>query len=246
MIEAHCRRTADVDPERRPGDTAEDRCAFDVSGERGRLRQSVLRFAPGSSAERAARDGDELLFVVEGAGTLLAGDERHALEPETAVHLPHRLGWRVDNPGPADLVVVAVEVPAAGAAEPPRCALLRLSESDARGATGGREFRLLASPEVGCRGATQFVGFIPPGRAPDHFHAYDEVVYVLDGPGLLHLGGESAELGPGSCLHLPARLVHCLENRRDDDLRVLGVFTPAGSPAAAYYPDGTPAHPAAG
>jgi hypothetical protein len=25
-------------------------------------------------------------------------------------------------------------------------------------------------------------------------------------------------------------------------MRVLGVFRPAGSPAAAYYPDGTPAY----
>jgi oxalate decarboxylase/phosphoglucose isomerase-like protein (cupin superfamily) len=42
-------------------------------------------------------------------------------------------------------------------------------------------------------------------------------------------------------VHLPARLVHCLANTGTADLRVLGVFRPAGSPAAAYYPDGTTA-----
>ena len=45
----------------------------------------------------------------------------------------------------------------------------------------------------------------------------------------------------GSCFHLPARLVHSLENFGPDEMLVLGVFRPAGSPAEAYYPDGTPA-----
>ena len=54
-------------------------------------------------------------------------------------------------------------------------------------------------------------------------------------------GDEEAALRPGSCVHLPARLVHCLANTGDTELRLLGVFRPAGSPAEAYYPDGTPA-----
>jgi hypothetical protein len=33
-----------------------------------------------------------------------------------------------------------------------------------------------------------------------------------------------------------------LENTGDALMRVVAVFRPAGSPAAAYYPDGTPAH----
>ena len=49
----------------------------------------------------------------------------------------------------------------------------------------------------------------------------------------------------GSCIQLPARVVHCLENTGDSMMRVVAVFRPAGSPAAAYYPDGTPAHPGA-
>ena len=46
---------------------------------------------------------------------------------------------------------------------------------------------------------------------------------------------------PGTCVHLPAGLVHCLENVGPGEMRVLGVFRPAGSPAEAYYPDGTAA-----
>jgi mannose-6-phosphate isomerase-like protein (cupin superfamily) len=62
---------------------------------------------------------------------------------------------------------------------------------------------------------------------------------VLEGEGVVEIGGEQAPLRPGSCVHLPARLVHCLANTGDSEMRVLGVFRPAGSPAEAYYPDGT-------
>jgi mannose-6-phosphate isomerase-like protein (cupin superfamily) len=64
---------------------------------------------------------------------------------------------------------------------------------------------------------------------------------VLEGEGALHTDGESAPLRPGPSVHLPARLVHCLENEGPGTMQVLGVFRPAGSPAEAYYPDGTPA-----
>jgi oxalate decarboxylase/phosphoglucose isomerase-like protein (cupin superfamily) len=47
-------------------------------------------------------------------------------------------------------------------------------------------------------------------------------------------------------VYLPARLVHCLENTGAQEMQVLGVFRPAGSPAEAYYPDGAPAVAAAG
>jgi oxalate decarboxylase/phosphoglucose isomerase-like protein (cupin superfamily) len=48
-------------------------------------------------------------------------------------------------------------------------------------------------------------------------------------------------LSAGSCIHLPARLIHCLENHGPGEMQVLGVFRPAGSPAEAYYPDGSAA-----
>ena len=119
--------------------------------------------------------------------------------------------------------------------------------------TGDRRFRVLSGPGTGHPAATQFVGEIPPGRAPDHRHTYDEVVLVLAGEGVVHLvadqpdgevrlalGGEDAvclgsadyPLRPGSCLHLPPGQRHCLENTGTSMLRVLGVFHPGGSPAA--------------
>ena len=79
------------------------------------------------------------------------------------------------------------------------------------------------------------MGYIPPGRAPSHYHLYDEIVWVLRGTGRLHLGDEAEELGAGSAFRLRPREVHIVENTATDvELAILGVFTPAGSPSAAY------------
>jgi mannose-6-phosphate isomerase-like protein (cupin superfamily) len=98
--------------------------------------------------------------------------------------------------------------------------------------TGDRRFRVLFGPGNGCDAATQFVGDIPPGKAPVHSHGYDEVVLVLEGEGVLHAGPSRQPLAPGSAVHLPPGTPHCLENTGRDTLRVLGVFHPGGSPAA--------------
>ena len=98
--------------------------------------------------------------------------------------------------------------------------------------TGDRQFRVVFGPGRGCSIATQFVGEIPPGRAPDHSHPYDEVVLILQGEGIAHIDGAEHPLSAGTCAHLPPGLVHCLENTGSAMLRVLGVFHPADSPAA--------------
>ncbi|HXZ71674.1 MAG TPA: cupin domain-containing protein [Streptosporangiaceae bacterium] len=98
--------------------------------------------------------------------------------------------------------------------------------------TGDRRFRVLFGPGHGCSAATQFVGEIPPGRAPEHSHPYDEVVLILEGQGVLHAGAGDRPLAPGGCVHLPPGEPHCLENTGRATLRVLGVFHPGGSPAS--------------
>jgi mannose-6-phosphate isomerase-like protein (cupin superfamily) len=199
--------------------------------------QRILRFT-GPSAERSDADSDEVLYVLAGHGVATVGGESHDLAEGTAVFVAHGTPWRVDDAAGLDLLSVLVHDPLP--VDSATHALVHV-EGERGGATAGREFRLLATPEVGCSSVTQFVGYIPVGRAPDHFHKYDEVVYVLDGTGELHIGGESRPLRPGSCVHLPARLVHSLENSGPEQMEVLGVFRPAGSPAEAYYPDGTAA-----
>lgn len=201
------------------------------------FEQRVFRFDRPAGGQSNA-DDDEVLYVLRGSGRGTVGGEPVELEPGIAVYVGRGTEWRVDDADALEILSVLIRTPDAGDRSHSVVAVDEAEEGDA---TAGRLFRLLATPERGCGSATQFIGYIPVGRAPDHFHRYDEVVYVLEGEGELHIDGETAPLRAGTCVHLPAGLVHCLENTGPDELRVLGVFRPAGSPAEAYYPDGSPA-----
>jgi quercetin dioxygenase-like cupin family protein len=199
------------------------------------FQQRLLRF-DAAGEERRDDERDEVLYVLEETGAATVGGEPHALEPGTGVFVARGTPWKVDAADGLIVLSVLVEKPL------PATSSHAVIEGGRRGAaTAGREFTLLSHPENGCESVTQFVGYIPAGRAPDHYHRYDEVVYVLAGEGAFHTEGGSEALHAGSCVHLPARLVHCLENVGPGEMRVLGVFRPAGSPAEAYYPDDTPA-----
>ena len=125
------------------------------------------------------------------------------------------------------LTAVSNSIPAA---RPP---IVRLADSQAQ-PTANRWYRVLVDDEVGSTQATQFVGSIPPGRAPDHFHNYEEVLFILKGEGRMWAGDTSTPIGSGSCIYLPKGQVHCVENTGTDELRLLGVFYPAGSPSVRY------------
>jgi quercetin dioxygenase-like cupin family protein len=176
---------------------------------------------------------DEVLYVLQGSGRVSIGGEEHPVHPGVALFISRGTRWSASGDASAVSVLIHEPLPSEGHA------VLDLGEMERGTATAGRAFLLGATPECGCASVTQFVGLIPPGRAPEHFHKYDEVIYILEGHGELVIGDETAPLEPGSCVHLPRTLVHCLANTGDGEMRVLGVFRPAGSPAEAYYPDGT-------
>jgi quercetin dioxygenase-like cupin family protein len=212
------------------------------------LDMEVLELALDESMARATDDCEEVLFAVAGQGVLELMGVEHALEPESGAYLAPGEEYELRSSG-GPLTLVSVRVPdpephaqSAESGAVNRTVVRRLSEQEARAATTEREFRIVADPASGLRSATQFVGYVPTAKAPDHFHTYDEMIYVLDGDGVLHANGEEHELRPGSIVGLPSRTVHCLENTGVQTMRLLAVFRPAGSPAAAYYPDGTPAH----
>jgi mannose-6-phosphate isomerase-like protein (cupin superfamily) len=209
-----------------------------------KLEQAVLECAPGRTGSISVGTAEETLFVLAGRGTVHVSGEAHALEPEVGVSFAPGSEFELENPGPETLQLVAVRVPEplpAGAGDAVSVAVRRLADQELEAATTQREFRIVADPDCGLRSATHFVGYIPTARAPDHFHTYDEVIYVLGGEGVMRAEGFERSLAAGSCIQLPARTVHCLENTGSEPMRVVAVFRPAGSPAAAYYPDGTPA-----
>lgn len=161
---------------------------------------------------------DETLYVLEGAGTV----NGMPVSRDTGIDLPRGRTLHIDG----SMTLISALCVASGA--PRDVSIVRLDDQP-RQKTGDRWYCELVQGET-----TQFVGSIPPGRAPDHFHLYEEVICILAGTGVMWAGHASARVAPGSCIFLPRRQVHCLENTGPSDLRLLGVFYPAGSPAVRY------------
>ena len=177
------------------------------------------------------------VLELDGRATLRsdAGDQvLYILERETGIHLPR--GAQVELEGKITLIGVGtLECGGHAAALPPAqsggvatALQIRLAEQPIE-RTGDRWYRELIQSEI-----TQFVGSIPPGRAPDHFHLYEEVLCVLQGSGFLWAGTSKTPIASGSCVYLPKGQPHCVENTTSGELRLLGVFYPAGSPAMRY------------
>jgi mannose-6-phosphate isomerase-like protein (cupin superfamily) len=227
---------ASAEARRDEGDTATMRVTIGPSFGCEALEQRVIRFAPGRSSRRGSSSREELLFAVTGSGAVALDGANLALEPETGLLVPPGATYEVANPGPDELVLVSVLAlePEGEGEERPSPVEVRVADQPAHPAGRDREFRYVANEEVGCRTVTQFVGSIPPGRAKPHYHAYEEVAYILEGEGVLHMGGESSAVRAGSCIHFPPREPHILENVGTGTLRVLGVFHPAGDPSMAY------------
>ena len=187
----------------------------DETREVGDPAHDVLLFAFAGGGEL---DGDRLAdgcaaLLLEGeAAELAAGAEGVSLVRVT-------LGGDTDLHAPMGRRERVVEV---NAVEPGK-------------ATGSRSFQILYGPHNGSRRATMFVGYVPPGRAPWHYHLYDEICWIWRGPGRYHLGDEVEPLEDGCCFRITPRQVHIVENTSSDrELAILGIFTPAGSPSAAY------------
>lgn len=208
----------------------------------------VLQFAPGLSPLLANPSCDEVLFVLAGTGAVLLDGRRYAVGPETGIYVRPGTRFAVEHPGPEPLTLISSRCPDPGpdsTVEPPGLdtadsssppPLVRLSER-ASETTADRWYRVLLDESVGSAQVTQFVGGIPPGRAPDHYHEYEEVLCILQGAGRLWAGASSAPIEAGSCVFLPRRQVHCVENTGAGELKLLGVFYPAGSPAVRYAAD---------
>jgi len=150
----------------------------------------------------------------------------YILEEDTGIFLPRGAEMKVD--GTVISVAAGFSPPGGLKTAPTR---VRLADQPVQ-KTGDRWYRELIQSEI-----TQFVGSIPPGRAPDHFHLYEEVLCILKGSGFLWAGNSKTPIGPGSCVYLPKRQIHCVENTTSDELRLLGVFYPAGSPSVRYEVD---------
>lgn len=177
---------------------------------------------------------------------------RYEVEPDSGIYLRPGQTLTVDNPGVEPLLMISsqcpepladsfkttapVTAPISTSIPPQRSPVVRLADRPAL-PTADRWYRVLVDDAVGSTQVTQFVGSIPPGRAPDHFHSYEEVLLILRGQGRLWAAETHTPVAAGACVYLPKGQVHCVENTGTDELRLLGVFYPAGSPSVRYEVD---------
>lgn len=219
----------------------------------------VLEFGVGLSPALRNQESDEVLYVLEDLDdpakpkrcTLFIDGRPHRVQAQTGIYLRPGETLMVDNPGPDTVCFVSSQCPESASSGIVPLSAVNLVFTDLKSTekspvvrladqrevpTGDRWYRVLVDHEIGSEQVTQFVGSIPPGRAPDHFHEYEEVLFILGGTGRVWTGEASTPVGPGSCVYLPHGQVHCVENTGGDELRLLGVFYPAGSPAVRYEP----------
>ena len=183
---------------------------------------------------------------VSGWVNLLIDGHAHDAGPDTGIYIRPGETLAINNSGPESITLISSQCPDPDhkpefvealtspiSDSPNHPPLVRLADRPAQ-RTADRWYCVLVDDEVGSAQVTQFIGSIPPGRAPDHFHNYEEVLFILKGEGRIWAGKTNAPIAPGSCIYLPKGQVHCVENTGEGELRLLGVFYPAGSPSVRY------------
>jgi len=190
-------------------------------------------------SERTAAGESDPKIIIDGSA--------YNIGPDTGIYIRPHETFAINNPGPESIVVVSSRCPEPASvtkfetlstaptldSATQRSPVVRLAARPAQ-PTADRWYRVMVDDEIGSTNATQFVGSIPPGRAPDHFHQYEEVLFILKGAGRMWAGETNTTIRPGSCVYLPKGQVHCVENTGAGELRLLGVFYPAGSPSVRY------------
>ncbi len=200
----------------------------------------VLELDGGASATWRNESSDEVLYVIEGGGAATIGGNKYEVAADHGLYVPPSATIEIAASSAMTLVSAQCPEPGmqldgyeAGRAIAGAPLVVAMHDRPMQ-RTGDRWYREVINDEAGSAQVTQFVGSIPPGRAPDHYHLYEEVLCILEGEGAMWAGTSQTPIAAGSCIFLPRRQMHCVENRGPGELRLLGVFYPAGSPAVRY------------
>ncbi len=216
-----------------------------VNGARD-IAQTISHYERGVAPARRNATSEEVLYVFSGSGLCRIDGIVYNICKGSAIYIPLQTQYQIENPNHDLLNLVSVCCPEeANVAITHDIAERRAKTGDARKLvihesdraailTGDRSFHLLVHKDLGCERVTQFLGVIPPSRAPRHFHTYEEAIYILQGSGIVWADDECCEFGVGTSIYLPPGQRHCLENPGPEEVRLLGVFYPSGSPAVNY------------
>lgn len=215
--------------------------------------QHLMSFICSLNSQRSSAHqhpgAEEVLYVLSGEGRVWIDGVRHDVTTGKALLIPEGAEHALENTGGSPFRVL-------GGMAPPisrdriqiliphldpgsRDAGLPVDErAVAPTMMGERSFKVLVDTSKGSRQMTQFTGIIPPGRAPLHAHPHEEAVYILAGTGRFWVEEKAeGELRAGSVIFIPIGVRHTLENSAEDSLlKVLGTFSPAGSPDAKLPP----------
>jgi mannose-6-phosphate isomerase-like protein (cupin superfamily) len=212
-----------------------------------RITQTVSDYAPGISPAVVNPGAEEVLYVASGEGKCGINGFAYPLSTGAAIFVPPGAVYNIDNTGAETIRLVSSCCPEdprrhivdgplpAGSGAPPRLVVYEDHREDIR-AGEDRLFRYLVHKDLGCKQITQFAGWIPPGKAPVHYHTYEESIFILEGRGIVHTGDESCEFEAGSSIYFPIGVRHCVENPGTSTIKLLGAFYPSGSPGEAYEP----------
>ncbi|MDX1460576.1 MAG: cupin domain-containing protein [Xanthomonadales bacterium] len=212
----------------------------------GTRRMSLFRIDLDSGRSPAiVFDGSEAVwYLLEGHGRLSIGDRPFSMRSGFGAHVRAGETCRLERQGSGVSRWLVAVCPGRNALRfapsgqgrfdsrhPERVVDAGAQEQHA---TADRFYKLLVGPSVGSDSVTQFVGRLPPSRAPEHYHLYEEVICILDGHGRLWAGDEALDVAPGSLIFLPRRQRHSLECLSETGMELVGMFYPAGSPAVNY------------
>lgn len=219
------------------------RIDFDTVGA-PRLVQRVIDLDPDASWSQRHDKSEDVIYVASGSGQARQGEQVVQLRPGMGCLFTAGIEYTVTASESLKLVSVLAPPPdrpdadlPAAEADDSRGPAVHESEEEVISAGDDesrdymdRYFKLMIDPRYGAHYITQFIGFIERSKAPPHTHTYDEVIYILDGTGIVHIDGGAHPIAAGDSVYLPPGSVHCLENPGDEPLALLGVFCPAGSP----------------
>ena len=91
---------------------------------------------------------------------------------------------------------------------------------------------LLASPRTSSAEhlTTTLAVIQPGGEQRIHSHRPEQVYFILEGSGLMTVGGKTQRVGPGDCILIPSGQPHGLKNDGGVTLRYFSAAAPAYEP----------------
>ncbi len=93
----------------------------------------------------------------------------------------------------------------------------------------GRRTRVMLGENGAIRGGLFCQGYVviyPDGSVPLHEHAAAETYTVLQGSGVMAVGGEEQAVKPGDMVYIPSGRPHSLRNTGTADLHMMFVYAP--------------------